>query len=180
MTLRGRRQHRERCDLLNQAAHGRITTAREFDSVPCVSETAHQLPTDIEALHALLAAARAERDAAIAERDQALSQIDRLRHLLRQLQRAQFGRRSEKLDPEQLLLALEDIEQADCRQRGRRRQEGPGGRPGTRPRSAAPIAARFPPICRACDVTIEPEDTNCPCCQAPMHVIGEETRSGST
>ena len=31
---------------------------------------------------------------------QALSQIDRLRHLLRQLQ-SQFGRRSEKLDPEQ-------------------------------------------------------------------------------
>lgn len=48
-----------------------------------MSETAPQLPTDIEALHALVAAARAERDAAIAERDQALSQIDRLRHLLR-------------------------------------------------------------------------------------------------
>src|SRR5207302_253845 len=60
----------------------------------------------------LVAVARAERDAAIVERDHALSQIDRLRHLLRQLQRAQFGRRSEKLDPEQLLLALEDIEQA--------------------------------------------------------------------
>jgi Transposase C of IS166 homeodomain len=28
-----------------------------------------------------------------------LSRNDRLRHLLRQLQRAQFGRRSEKLDP---------------------------------------------------------------------------------
>src|SRR5207245_2192800 len=25
------------------------------------------------------------------------------------------------------------------------------------------------------DVTIEPEDTNCPCCRAPMHVIGKET-----
>jgi hypothetical protein len=61
-----------------------------------VSEIAHQLPTDIEALHALVTAARAERDVAVAERDQALSQIDRLRHLLRQLQRAQFGRRSEK------------------------------------------------------------------------------------
>src|SRR6201982_2777521 len=24
------------------------------------------------------------------------------------------------------------------------------------------------------DVTIAPEDTNCPCCRAPMHVIGEE------
>jgi transposase len=48
-----------------------------------VSEIAHQLPTDIEALHALVTAARAERDVAVAERDQALSQMDRLRHLLR-------------------------------------------------------------------------------------------------
>ncbi|KRQ11981.1 hypothetical protein AOQ71_17350 [Bradyrhizobium manausense] len=84
-----------------------------------MSETADQLPTDIDALRALVTAARAERDsaiakcdAAIAERDDALSQMDRLRHLLRHLQRAQFGRSSEKLDPEQLQLALEDIEQA--------------------------------------------------------------------
>src|SRR5258706_159999 len=93
-------------------ARGLVTTVRESDSVSRVSETASQLPTDIEALHALVAATRAERDAALTERDHALSQLDRLRHLLRQLQRAQFGRRSEKLDPEQLLLALEDIEQA--------------------------------------------------------------------
>src|SRR5260370_38984747 len=84
-----------------------------------VDDITNQLPTDIDALQALVAAARAERDAAIAkcdaaiaERDHALSQMDRLRHLLRQLQRAQFGRRSEKLGPEQLLLAIEDIEQA--------------------------------------------------------------------
>ena len=80
--------------------------------MPDVGDITDQLPTDIEALQALLAATCAERDTAIAERDQALSQMDRLRHLLRQLQRAQFGRRSEKLDPEQLRLALEDIEQA--------------------------------------------------------------------
>jgi transposase len=87
--------------------HGLITAARESDSVPRVSDPAPQLPVDIDALQELLVAARAERDAAIVERDQALSQNDRLRHLLRQLQRAQFGRRSEKLDPEQLRLALE-------------------------------------------------------------------------
>jgi len=75
---------------LNKAAccasqnHANLTVSR-------VSEITHQLPTDIEVLHALVTAARAERDAAIAERDHALSQIDRLRHLLRQLQRAQFG-----------------------------------------------------------------------------------------
>lgn len=151
-----------------------ITHGRESDSVSRVSETASQLPVNIEALHALLAAARAERDAALAERDQALSQIDRLRHLLHQLQRAQFGRRSEKLDPEQLLLAIEDIEQAIAgneadddkkdpvaeRARGEKRRANRGALPTHLPRV---------------DVTIEPEDMNCPCCRAPMHVIGEET-----
>ena len=139
-----------------------------------MSETASQPPSDLEALHALLAAACAERDAAIAERDQALSQNDRLRHLLRQLQRAQFGRRSEKLDPDQLGLALEDIEQviaaneADddkkdavaARTRAEKRRANRGALPAHLPRV---------------DVTIEPDDTNCPCCRAPMHVIGEET-----
>jgi transposase len=112
-----------------------------------VSEIAPQLPTDIEALQALIAAARAERDAAMVERDQALSQIDRLRHLLRQLQRAQFGRRSEKLDPEQLLLALEDIEQAVA---GNEAADDKKIRPPPEgaATSVAPIVARFPPICR--------------------------------
>jgi transposase len=139
-----------------------------------VSETASQPPSDIEALHVLLAAARAERDAAIAERDHALSQNDRLRHFLRQLQRAQFGRRSEKLDSDQLGLALEDIEQAiaaneadddkkdavAARARAKKRRTNRGALPAHLPRV---------------DVTIEPEDTSCPCCRVPMHVIGEET-----
>ena len=151
-----------------------ITTAREFDSVSRVSETASQLPADIEALHALLAAARAERDAAIAERDQALSQNDRLRHLLHQLQRAQFGRRSEKLDPEQLLLALEDIEQAIAGNEADDDKKDPvaaRARAEKRRANRGALPAHLPRV----DVTIEPEDTNCPCCRAPMHVIGEET-----
>ena len=147
---------------------------RKSDSLPHVNEIAPQLPSDIEVLRALVMTACTERDAAIAERDRALSQIDRLRHLLRQLQRAQFGRRSEKLDPEQLLLALEDIEQAiagneaaddkkdavAARARGEKRRVNRGA-----------LAAHLPRV----DVTIEPEDTNCPCCREPMHVIGEET-----
>lgn len=61
-----------------------------------VSERTDQLPTDIAMLQALLAQTRAERDAAIAERDHVRSHNDRLQHLLNQLQRMQFGRRSEK------------------------------------------------------------------------------------
>src|SRR6202165_308720 len=132
------------------------------------------IPDDRDGLRALVNRLSGERDAAVAERDQALSQIDRLRHLLRQLQRAQFGRRSEKLDPEQLLRVLEDIEQpiagneaaddkkdpAAARTRGDKRRTNRGALP-----------AHLPHV----DVTIAPEDTNCPCCRAPMHVLGEET-----
>ena len=67
------------------------------------------LPDDVTALRALVLTAWAERDAErtekarlIEERDQLAGQNDRLRHLIRQLQRMQFGRRSEKLDPDQL------------------------------------------------------------------------------
>src|SRR4051794_41839762 len=70
------------------------------------------LPNDIAALHAMLVVAWAERDAERAEKVQLAAQNDRLRHLIRQLQRLRFGRRSEKLDPDQLNLALEDLEQA--------------------------------------------------------------------
>jgi len=139
-----------------------------------VSETAPQLPTDVAAPQALLAAARAERDAAIAARDHVLSQYDRLRHLLRQLQRAHFGRSSEKLDPCQLHLSFKDIEQAIAATEADHEKRDPVGaraRADKRRANRGALPAHLPRV----HVTIEPEDTNCPCCRAPMHVIGEET-----
>ena len=65
----------------------------------------------IAALEIGHATALAERDAVCAERDAAQAEIEKLRLLIRQLQRGQFGRRSEKLDPGQLQLGLEDLEQ---------------------------------------------------------------------
>ena len=70
------------------------------------------LPDDVAALRALVLTAWAERDAERAENGRLADQNDRLRHLIGQLQRMQFGRRSEKLDPDQFNLALEDLEQA--------------------------------------------------------------------
>jgi transposase len=92
-----------------------------------VSEIAHQLPTDVEALHALVTAARAERDAAVAERNEA---------------------------------ADDKKDAVAARARGDKRRVNRGALPAHLPRV---------------NVTITPEDTNCPCCRAPMHVIGEET-----
>jgi len=139
-----------------------------------VSEITPELPTEIEALQALLAAARSERDAAIAERDQALSQNDRLWHLLRKLQRAQFGRRSEKLDPDQLLLAIEDTEQsiaATEAEDDKKDVQAAKTRADKRRTNRGALPAHLPRV----DVTIEPEDTSCPCCHSTMHRIGEET-----
>jgi transposase len=172
--LYSRQQHRESCWLLNQDCVFATTNGRESDVVALVSEIANQLPIDIAALQALVAAACAERDAALAERDSALSQIDRLRHLLRQLQRAQFGRRSEQLDGDQLRLALEDIEQAIAgseAEADKRDQAAAKARSEKRRTNRGALPAHLPQV----DITIEPEDTNCPCCRMPMHVIGEET-----
>src|SRR5208337_1719712 len=146
-----------------------------------MSEIANQLPANIETLRALVMTARTQRDAAVAERDtaigerdRALSQIDRLRHLLRQLSRAQFGRRSEKLDRDQLLLALEDLEQAIAESDARddkKDVKAAKARAETRRANRGALPRHLPRV----DVTIAPEDTNCPCCHTPMHVIGEET-----
>jgi hypothetical protein len=37
--------------------------------------------------------------------------LERLMAIIKELQRLRFGRRAERLDPEQLALALEDVEQ---------------------------------------------------------------------
>src|SRR4029434_2643254 len=59
------------------------------------------LPTDPDALRALL----------LAERTHHAEELERLTAIIRELQRHRFGRRAERLDPEQLALALEDVEQ---------------------------------------------------------------------
>jgi transposase len=129
------------------------------------------LPTDIDALQALVRSTLAERDTARAERDHAIEQIERLRHLLRELQRAHFGRRSERLDPDQLQLALEEIEQAVAQAEAEIESRG-ATRTATRPRSSErpSLPAHLPRI----EVVIAPEEKTCPCCKGAMHVIGED------
>jgi uncharacterized coiled-coil DUF342 family protein len=77
-----------------------------------------QMAEVIARQNASLASLQVERDSFLAERDlirekhdAAQAEIEKLRLLIRQLQRGQFGRRSERLDPDQLQLGLEDLEQ---------------------------------------------------------------------
>jgi hypothetical protein len=57
--------------------------------------TADALPEDMPGL-------RAAALGLIAERNELLRRIERMHHIIRQFQRAQFGRHSERLDPDQL------------------------------------------------------------------------------
>src|ERR1700722_16165844 len=73
--------------------------------VMCFSRVAmspgDSLPTDPDALRTLL----------LAERERHAEELERLAAIIKVLQRHRFGRRAERLDPEQLALALEDVEQ---------------------------------------------------------------------
>src|SRR4051812_19003460 len=121
------------------------------------------LPNDIAALHAMLVVAWAERDAERAEKVQLAAQNDRLRHLIRQLQRLRFGRRSEKLDPDQLNLALEDLEQAVAETEAEQEKADPAlrrARAQTRRVGRASLPEHLPRI----EGVIAPQDIACPCC----------------
>jgi transposase len=136
------------------------------------------LPNDLDALRALVSQLSGERDAAIAESRRLTEQNDKLRHLLKQLQRAQFGQRSERLDRDQMQLALEDIETAlanrdaeEEEQRPNNAADKPADQRKKRRINRGALPAHLPHV----HVTIEPESTVCPCCQGAMHVIGEES-----
>jgi transposase len=118
---------------------------------------------------------RVERDAFRAERDTANAEVEKLQLIIKQLMRNRYGARSEKLDPDQLQLALEEVAQslgaaqavvdpealADGKETGERQ-------PPQRNRGA------LPPHLPRVEVVVDLEDKRCPCCGGAMHVIGED------
>src|SRR5829696_7608371 len=129
----------------------------------------------IAAQNASLISLQAKHDAALAERDAAQAEIEKLRLLIRQLQRGQFGRRSEKLDPDQLQLGLEDLEQtaaaAEAAQEAASKSSDTARPPRSRRRNLGALPAHLPRI----ETLIDVEDKSCPCCGGALHVIGEDT-----
>src|SRR5215207_1491875 len=117
-----------------------------------------------------------ERDLVRGERDAAQAEIEKLRLLIRQLQRGQFGRRSERLDPDQLQLGLENLEQTVAEAEAA--QETAATRSGT-PRPARTECRRnlgaLPTHLPRVEVLVDLEDKSCPCCGGALHTIGEDT-----
>src|SRR4051812_49676473 len=101
--------------------------------------------------------------------------MPRLELVIRQLVRAQFGRKSERLDPEQFQLILENLDQEIAAAKAPR-QEAEDSDANRRPRRAparrnpGPLPAHL----ERYEVVIEPADRSCPCCGgAPDPIRGE-------
>jgi hypothetical protein len=117
-------------------------------------------PTETALLHRLV------RDivGTIEHRD---GEIERLKSVIKQLRRAQFGRRSERLDPDQLALGFEDLEGDLAHVEERRpRVEKP---PTEQPCRRKPLPDYLPRE----DVRLDIGDVTFPCCGGALHVIGE-------
>ena len=77
-----------------------------------VSASSDALPEDLAAAHEMIARLTRElahKDAALATRE---AENARLAAIIKKLQRSQFGKSSEKVTPDQLNLAFEDLEMA--------------------------------------------------------------------
>lgn len=120
----------------------------------------NNLPSDPELLQRLV------RDIATAI-DHRDTEIERLKSIIKKLQRMQFGRSSERLDSDQLALGLEDID-SDI---ARIEEEQPKGIPeatATQPRRRA-----LPDHLPREDVRLDVESEVCSCCGGALHLVGE-------
>jgi transposase len=115
------------------------------------------LPDDPDLLKTLLLAERAE--------------SERLRQIIKELQRHRFGRRAETLPEDQLLLALEEVEQSEAANDAQREESAPNKRlPAKRCVNRGSLPAHLPRLERVVDI----ESPHCPCCAGPLHRIGED------
>jgi len=124
-----------------------------------VTNASESLPDDADLLKAMLLAERAE--------------SDRLRQIIKELQRHRFGRRAESLPVDQLQLALEEAEQVEAAGHAESEEKLPAerkARAAKRRANRGALPLHLPRIETAIDVP----STICPCCSGTLHRIGED------
>ena len=136
------------------------------------------LPDDPGALRAMLVALKAQ----VVERDRQITalaeakaladaELTRLGAIIAALQRHRFGARSEQLHPDQLLLALEEIDAAVGRvQAGLDAVSAEPEKAHPRQRNRGALPAHLERVEQLVDV----EHKACACCGGALHVIGED------
>ena len=98
---------------------------------------------------------------------------ERLRQIIKELQRHRFGRRAETLPEDQLLLGLEEAEQVVAASTAESEATVPverAARAARRRTNRGALPAHLPRI----EMVVDIEDHACPCCKNALHCIGED------
>lgn len=119
------------------------------------------LPDDVETLQAIVRELAGER----ADLAEAQAEIERLKLLVRKLQHSQYGRRSERLDEDQLQLGLEDIGADIARVEARL--------PVAKSKASPRERLSLPDHLAREDMRVDLDHDACPGCGGALHVIGE-------
>ncbi len=117
------------------------------------------LPDDPETLKALLIAERAR--------------SERLVQIIKEMQRHRFGRRAETLPEDQMLLALEEVEQTQSGAAADAESKSPAERAVAAKKRRGNRGA-LPPHLPRIETIVDVEDRTCPCCKGLLHRIGED------
>jgi len=98
---------------------------------------------------------------------------ERLVQIIKEMQRHRFGRRAETLPEDQMLLALEDVEQTEASRAEATESQSTAARSEAarrRRRNRGALPAHLPRI----ETTVDLDDKTCPCCHGELHRIGED------
>jgi transposase len=128
------------------------------------------LPGDIDALKALILS---ERAAHAVERDQLAARNEKLEYIVAEMRRAMYGRRSERIDDDQLALALEALETEYAKTEAQAEKADPALKSERTRKRRASRNDNLDQLPHE-EVVVEPESKTCPCCNGALHVIGED------
>jgi len=124
-----------------------------------MTQAIDKLPDDPNVLKAMLVAERVRNE--------------RLVQIIKELQRHRFGRRAETLPEDQMLLALEDVEQAEAGAAAETEAKSAAEREkatSKRRTNRGALPAHLPRI----EAIVDIDDKACPCCKGQLHRIGED------
>ena len=124
-----------------------------------MTSTPEALPDNLDLLKAMLLAERAE--------------SERLRQIIKELQRHRFGRRAESLPEEQLQLGLEEVEQVEADGQAKSEENAPAERQkrvARRRANRGALPAHLPRL----ETLVEVASKICPGCSSQLHRIGED------
>jgi transposase len=157
---------------------GKTAVPKPAQTMMDVSNT---LPNTIDALRALIVAERAayativaERNAITAERDKLATRNERLEAIIKEIRRAHFGRKSERITDDQLALALDELETSLAKAEAEEEKADPALKTERTRKRRASRNENLDHLPYE-EVVIEPDSKVCPCCSGALHVIGEDT-----